>query len=93
MEDPLERLEPDETERAGEELLDPELERVTLAGLLDLLPLEDVERVTDELLLRLLDLDLDTFGLLLERFPREDRDLYTEPDDTFFVVEFFRVVL
>ena len=58
-----ERLDPDETERAGDELLEPELERVTRAGLLDLLP-EDLELVTDELLEP--DLDLVTFeGLLV----------------------------
>ena len=63
FEEPLERLDPDETERAGDELLEPELERVTLAGLLDLLP-EDLALLTDELLVP--ELDLVTFeGLLL----------------------------
>jgi hypothetical protein len=48
FDDPLERLDPEDTDRDGEELREPVLDRVTLAGLLDLLPV-DLERVTDDL--------------------------------------------
>jgi hypothetical protein len=76
FEDPLERLEPDETERAGEELLEPELDRVTLDGLLDLLLPVDLERVTDDFLDP--ELDLVTLDVLPERVPLDERVLETE---------------
>jgi hypothetical protein len=50
FEDPLERLDPEDVARAGDELLEPELDLVTLGVLLDLLLPEDVERVTDGVL-------------------------------------------
>ncbi len=79
LEDPLERLDPDETERAGDELLEPELDLVTLDVLLDLdllLP-EDLERVTDDFL-DPEELDLVTLEVLLERLPLDERVRETE---------------
>jgi hypothetical protein len=70
LDEPLERLDPDETDRDGDELLEPELDRVTLAGLLELLR-ETLERVTDEFLEP--ELDLVTLEVLLERFLLEER--------------------
>jgi hypothetical protein len=73
FEDPLERLDPDETERAGDELLEPELDLVTLGVLpdLDLLLPEELERVTDDFLDP--ELDLVTLEVLLERLPLDER--------------------
>ena len=73
FDDPPELLDPDETERAGDELLEPELDRVTLAGLLDLLP-EERELFTAGLLEP--ELGRETFGGLLERLLRVERVLY-----------------
>ena len=70
FEDPLERRDPDETEREGDELLEPELDLVTLGVLLDLLFPEELERVTDDFLDP--ELDLVTLEVLLERLPLEN---------------------
>lgn len=94
FEDPLERLDSDETERAGDELLEPELDLVTLDVLLDLLFPEELERVTDEFFD--LELDLVTLEVLLERLllderVREMEDLFLVfPADTFVEEDFLR---
>ncbi len=76
FEDPLERRDPDETERAGDELLEPELDLLTLGVLLDLLFPEELERVTDDFLDP--ELDLVTLEVLLERLRLDDRARETE---------------
>jgi hypothetical protein len=63
---------------------------VTLAGLLDLFPLEDEDRVIEELLG--LELDLETLVVLLERVLLDALLLYPLLDETF-AGEFFREVL
>lgn len=82
FEDPLERLDPDEVARAGDELLEPELDLVTLGVLFDPRFPEDVERVTDCVLASEPDLVTlvvlvrdDVFGAL-----EDVEDVYPEPD-------------
>jgi hypothetical protein len=65
----LERLEPELTERDGDELLEPELDLVTLAGLLDLVLTEGLERVMDALLEPELELVILLERLEVERVP------------------------
>ena len=83
MEDPLERLDPDEVDRVADELLDPELDLVTLGALLDPRLPEDLELVTDER--PGFDLDFLTPAFLVERDSPEDlfrefEELYPEPE-------------
>ena len=63
FEDPFERLEPEDVDRAGDERREPELDLVTLGVLLDLLFPEGLYRVTDDFLVP--ELDLVTPGFLL----------------------------
>lgn len=67
FEDPLERLDPDDVVRAGEELLEPELDLLTLGAgvLLDRRFPEEVERDIEDLLGPELDLLCFTLGLRL----------------------------
>jgi len=71
FEELLERLAPDELERADVELLEPELDLVTLGALLDLRFPEELDLVTDELFD--LDLDLSTLVLFVLRVAFEGR--------------------
>ncbi len=81
FEEPLERLDPDELTRAGDELLDPELDLDILGALLDLRLPEDPDRVIDGLFG--FDLDLFTLEVFVERVSLEDlfrvlEELYPE---------------
>jgi len=71
FEELLERLDLDELERADVELLEPELDLVTLGALLDLRFPEELDLVTDELFG--LDLDLSTLVLFVVRVAFEGR--------------------
>ena len=64
FEDPLDRLDPEDTDRAGEELLETELDLVTVGVLLDLRLVDEVERVTEDSLGAEYDLDTLDSGLL-----------------------------
>ena len=79
FEDPLERLDLEDVARAGDELLEPELDLVTLGVLLDLLLHEDDERVTDEFRDPELDLVTREVRVLDDEFLVLE-ELYPEPE-------------